>query len=60
MDDDFFTSGIKARVVDFILSRKRFSEDDFDDFAFGVQRLIRDGVLVAAYPMHDVSTLSIL
>jgi hypothetical protein len=42
-------------VVDFILSRKRYSDDEMEDFAFGVQRLLKDGVLIAAYPLHDVS-----
>lgn len=26
-----------------------------DDYAFGIDRLIGEGVYIAAYPLHDVS-----
>lgn len=50
----FFTAAIRSRIVQFILDRKRFSRDTFDDYAFGVGKLITDEVLLAAYPLHDV------
>lgn len=54
-DEDFFTSSIRSRIVDFILKRKRFKEDTDDEFAFGIERLLTEGVYSAAYPLHDGS-----
>ena len=53
-DEDFFTSSIRSRIVDFILKRKRFKEELDDEFAFGIERLISEGIYSAAYPLHDV------
>ncbi|KAA0198662.1 hypothetical protein HAZT_HAZT005546, partial [Hyalella azteca] len=40
--------------MDFILRRKRFGADDEgDDFAFGIEKLLSDGTYVAAYPIHE-------
>ncbi len=50
----FFTPGVRARIIDFIIRRKRFSDDPSDDFAFGIDRLLRDKVYTGAYPLHDV------
>jgi len=44
---------LRSRVVEFILRRKRFLPAGQDDFAFGIDRLISDGVYLAAYPLHD-------
>ncbi|RZB39519.1 anoctamin-4-like, partial [Asbolus verrucosus] len=49
----FFTPAIHSRVVQFILDRQRFSDNDKDDFAFGIERLLNDGIYTAAYPLHD-------
>ena len=38
----------------FILKRKMFSEESGDEFSFGVDRLLSEGVYAAAYPLHDV------
>ena len=35
------------------MQRGRFTEDDEDNFGFGIARLITEGVYVAAYPLHD-------
>ena len=43
--------------MDFILSRKRYSENNFDDYAFGVERLKSSQVYCAAYPLHQVNQL---
>lgn len=51
----FFTPAIHSRIVQFILDRKRFSQNDNEDFAFGIERLLHDTVYTAAYPLHDVS-----
>lgn len=51
----FFTPAIRSRIVQFILDRKRFTEVEDDDYAFGIDRLIDEGVYIAAYPLHDVS-----
>lgn len=52
---NFFTASTRARIVQFILDRTRFTESKNDDFAFGIDRLISDRAYVAAYPLHDVS-----
>jgi len=52
-DDKFFTPGTRSRILEFLLKRKRFSDDQDDDFAFGITKLISDGVYLAAYPLHD-------
>ncbi|EFA04121.2 anoctamin-5 isoform X2 [Tribolium castaneum] len=49
----FFTPAIHSRIVQFILDRKRFSDNHHDDFAFGIERLLNDSVYSAAYPLHD-------
>ncbi|GLV37940.1 subdued [Carabus blaptoides fortunei] len=49
----FFTPAIHSRIVQFILDRKRFSENVHDDFAFGIERLLDEKVYAAAYPCHD-------
>ena len=53
-DENFFTSSIRSRIVDFILKRKRFKEDIDDEFAFGIERLLTEGIYSAAYPLHNV------
>ena len=54
--DSFFNQSKRIRCVEFLLKRKRFSEDPDDDFAFGVSKLIQKGVYTDAYPIHDGST----
>lgn len=51
----FFTPAIHSRIVQFILDRKRFTNDSKNDFGFGIERLLNDKAYVAAYPLHDVS-----
>lgn len=53
--EGFFTPAIRSRIVQFILDRQRFTEDQDDEFAFGIERLISELVYTAAYPLHDVS-----
>ncbi|XP_078050290.1 anoctamin 1 isoform X1 [Augochlora pura] len=50
---NFFTAATRARIVQFILDRTRFTESMNDDFAFGIERLISGKTYVAAYPLHD-------
>jgi len=57
--EGFFTPAIRSRIVHFILDRQRFTEDQDDDFAFGIERLISELVYTAAYPLHDVSNHSV-
>lgn len=56
-DENFFSSSIRSRIVDFIIKRKRFKEDIDDEFAFGIERLLAEGIYSAAYPLHDVSRM---
>ena len=37
-----------------IQKRKRLSDDVNDEFDFGIDRALADGIYVAAYPLHDV------
>ncbi|CAB0030257.1 unnamed protein product [Trichogramma brassicae] len=52
---DFFTPAIRSRIVQFILDRTRFvGPGTEDDFAFGIERLIKvEKAYSAAYPLHD-------
>jgi len=52
-DERFFSQSTRSRIIEFLLQRKRFSDNASDDFAFGVNRLISEGVFIAAYPLHD-------
>jgi len=52
-DENFFSQSTRSRIIEFLLQRKRFSVNPSDDFAFGIGRLINDGVYLAAYPLHD-------
>ena len=52
-DPNFFSPATRSRIVEFLLKRKRFSDDSEDDFAFGVTKLISEGTFIACYPLHD-------
>jgi len=52
-DPKFFTPATRSRILEFLLKRKRFSEDTEDDFAFGITTLISEGAYLASYPLHD-------
>lgn len=54
-DVEFFTPSIRSSIVDFIIRRKRYSDDASDDFGFGIERLLNDKSYCAAYPLHDAS-----
>lgn len=49
----FFNSNIRARIVQFILDRKRYSRDQAHDFSFGIDHLVEDETYIASYPLHD-------
>lgn len=49
----FFGTWVRARIVQFILDRERFSRDTTHDFSFGIERLISDETYIAAYALHD-------
>lgn len=57
---NFFTSATRSRIVQFMLDRTRFTETKEDDFAFGIERLISEHAYVAAYPLHDASSIVFL
>ena len=55
-DDDkskFFSPAARSRIVEFILTGNRFLPEGGDEFAFGITRLLSEGVYLAAYPLHD-------
>ncbi|XP_064627237.1 anoctamin-5-like isoform X2 [Lineus longissimus] len=45
----------RSRIVDYILRRKRFSNDMNESYSFGIRKLLNDGVYSAAYPLHEGS-----
>ncbi|GAB6018638.1 hypothetical protein CHUAL_000318 [Chamberlinius hualienensis] len=51
--EQFFSQSNRSRVVDFILKRKKFSNDPNSILAFGITRLLTTGVYTAAYPLHE-------
>ncbi|XP_030556231.1 anoctamin-1 isoform X2 [Drosophila novamexicana] len=51
--DCFFTTAVRSRIVEFILDRQRFPAKRHSDMAFGIERLVAEGVYCAAYPLHD-------
>lgn len=57
--DSFFTPAVHSRIVQFILDRQRFSLDEHNEFAFGIERLISENAYRAAYPLHDVGKNSV-
>ncbi|XP_023339966.1 anoctamin-1 isoform X4 [Eurytemora carolleeae] len=50
---NFFSQSTRSRIIEFLLQRKRYSDNTADDFAFGISRLISERVFLAAYPLHD-------
>ena len=52
---EFFSPSMRSRIIEFILKRKRLSNDVSDEFAFGIDKGLTDGIYLAAYPLHDVS-----
>ncbi|KAK7571958.1 hypothetical protein V9T40_014430 [Parthenolecanium corni] len=51
----FFTPSIRILVIDYILNRTRWTENDDDLESVGIQTLIDNDVYKAAYPVHDGS-----
>ncbi|XP_018567223.1 anoctamin-5 isoform X2 [Anoplophora glabripennis] len=49
----FFTSAIHSRIIQFILDRKKFSNNPQSDFSFGIERLLDEKAYLAGYPLHD-------
>ena len=52
-EDKYFSLASRSRIVEFILERARFLPEGDSGSAFGVGRLICEGVFLAAYPLHD-------
>lgn len=51
--DLFFSNTQRSRIVDYILRRKRFTDDQRDSYSFGVRRLINDGVYTDCFALHE-------
>ena len=52
-ENKYFSPASRSRIVEFILERARFLPERDSGSAFGVRRLICEGVFLAAYPLHD-------
>ncbi|XP_076350578.1 anoctamin-5-like isoform X1 [Tachypleus tridentatus] len=50
--EEFFNSAQRSQIVEFILKRKRFSNNE-ESYAFGITKLINDNVYEAAFPLHE-------
>ncbi|XP_049548014.1 anoctamin-1-like [Anopheles darlingi] len=55
-DPNFFTPSVRIAVVNFILKRTSFSDNQKKKKYIGIQRLIEDKVYLDAYPLHDGCT----
>jgi len=53
--DLFFPHATRSRIVDYILRRKMYTDESKDTFAFGINRLRKNNVYTAAYPLHEGS-----
>lgn len=51
--EDFFTPSQRAEIIDYILRRTKFDQNN-DVFSIGINKLLADRVYDAAYPLHDV------
>nr|XP_027237209.1 anoctamin-1-like [Penaeus vannamei] len=51
--EEFFTAAVRARIIDFILRRKKFNDSENDDFAFGIEKMLSESTYEAAYPIHE-------
>ena len=49
----YFSPAAKSRIVEFIMQRARFLPVQEDEVAFGLNRLVAEGVFYAGYPLHD-------
>lgn len=58
MTEEFFTAAVRARIIDFILRRKKFNDSENDDFAFGIEKMLNESTYEAAYPIHEVRIAS--
>ncbi|XP_012941487.1 anoctamin-4 [Aplysia californica] len=50
--DELFSHATRSWVVDYILRRKPFSVST-DNFAYGVNKMIKDQIYTAAFPLHE-------
>lgn len=44
----------RIEIVNFILERQRFDNENHGSQNYGIQNLIKEGVYEDAYPLHDV------
>lgn len=54
-EDLFFSHAARSRIVDYILRRKRYSDDPKQSYCFGINRLLSNGSYEAAFPLHEGS-----
>lgn len=54
---DFFNDSIRIAIVQFILERQTFSNEQESQDNIGIEKLLEDGVYKASYPLHDVSIM---
>ena len=52
---NFFDSGTRNLIINFILERQHFVEGEETPDNLGIEKLLADGVYDSAYTLHDVS-----
>ncbi|XP_061402791.1 anoctamin-5-like [Musca vetustissima] len=50
---NFFDSGTRINIINFILERQRFVEGEETPDNLGIEKLLADGVYESAYSLHD-------
>lgn len=53
--EQFFSHAARSMIVDYILRRKRFNEENTSSFEFGIKSLLAKEIYSAAYPLHEGS-----
>ncbi|XP_067142295.1 anoctamin-1-like [Centruroides vittatus] len=51
--EDLFNPAQRSQIIEFILKRKRFTQDPADVFGFGIKKLLADGAYLASFPLHE-------
>uniref|UniRef100_A0AC34G1Q6 Anoctamin dimerisation domain-containing protein n=1 Tax=Panagrolaimus sp. ES5 TaxID=591445 RepID=A0AC34G1Q6_9BILA len=51
---NFFPRTERSRMVYDLLIRTPYDQDNPDEFCIGIERMIKNGIYSAAYPLHDV------
>ncbi|GAB1605119.1 anoctamin-4-like isoform X2 [Argonauta hians] len=51
--EEIFSQGMRTRIVDYILRRTSFGNQDSESYSCGVKKMISDGYYKSAFPLHE-------